>query len=302
MIEEKIKSIAKEAGFENCRITKAKIPNLDKENILSWVNQNLHGGMNWFEKNLDLKLEFKNLGFKVNSVILISLNYLDPEYESIFETEKFNFSRYAVGEDYHEVIKEKAKPILEFLRTEFPNSKFRQGVDSLPVSEKILARESGLGWQGKNTNIIHPDFGSYFFISVILTDLELVEDKMIPDRCGSCTACLDACPTNALFEEYKIDATKCISYLNIEKKTTREENLHSWVYGCDICQEVCPWNFRVATKKKSYTNESKFKIKSIFKEKTISEMQNFSKEEFEFFQKKSAIGRITYEKFLDNFK
>ncbi len=303
MLEEKIKSISLELGFENCRITKAIIPETDKQNILDWVKNGLNGEMSWFEKNLPIKLEFKNLGFEVKSVILLSLNYLDEEYEKVFSKQKIHFSKYAVGEDYHDVIKEKAKPILDYLKKEFPKNFFRQGVDSLPISEKVLAKESGLGWQGKNTNIINPEFGSYFFISAILTDLDLQVDEKISDRCGSCRACMDACPTNAIFDEYKIDATKCISYLNIEKKSKLEqdENLHSWIYGCDICQDVCPWNFRVAKKKNIYTNEPKFKIKSIFKDKPLEEFKNFTKSEFDDYKKKSATSRISFEKFKENF-
>lgn len=303
MLEEKIKSISRELGFENCRITKAIIPEQDKQNILNWVKNGLNGEMTWFEKNLPVKLEFKNLGFEVKSVILLSLNYLDKDYENVFSEQKIHFSKYAVGEDYHDVIKEKAKPILDYLKKEFPKNFFRQGVDSLPISEKVLAKESGLGWQGKNTNIIHPEFGSYFFISAILTDLDLQVDEKIPDRCGSCRACIDACPTNAIFDEYKIDATKCISYLNIEKKSklSDDENLHSWIYGCDICQDVCPWNFRVAKKKNIYTNEPKLKIKTIFKEKPLEEFQNFTESEFDNFKKNSATSRISFEKFKENF-
>jgi epoxyqueuosine reductase len=302
-IQERIKQEAIKLGFDLCRITEAKIPEEDKQNIKHWISENYHGEMKWYEKNLELKFDFKNLGFEVKSVIVLASIYNDSEYEKIFKGHSFKFSKYAVGEDYHSVLRKKSIPLIEFLNFNFPNQKFRFGVDSLPVPEKVLARESGIGWQGKNTNIINPELGSFFFISVILTDVQFFYDAPITDRCGSCRACLDACPTHAIFEEYKIDASKCISYSTIEDKREKFSNdidLAHWIYGCDICQDVCPWNSKVAKKKSVNTKESAFKIRDIFKTKSSEEFLNMSESEFTEFQKSSAVDRISYKMFLRN--
>ena len=301
--QEKIKQEARKHGFDLCRITPAKIPDADIENIKNWIAENYHGDMKWYERNLDLKFDFKNLGFEVNSVIVLATLYQDPEYAAVFENHSFKFSKYAVGEDYHSVLRKKSLPFIKFLESKFPNNKFRFGVDSLPVPEKILARESGIGWQGKNTNIIHPELGSFFFLSVILTNAHFFYDAPIPDRCGTCTACIDACPTGALFEEYKIDASKCISYYTIEDKRakfSKDVKLENWIYGCDICQDVCPWNSKVAKKKGVYTKEVAFHIRDIFKTKSSEAILSMSETEFAEFKKNSASDRISYEMFSRN--
>ncbi|MDX1957240.1 MAG: tRNA epoxyqueuosine(34) reductase QueG [Leptospiraceae bacterium] len=305
MIENKeLESIIFELGFSLFGITKAMIPDQDKSNIEEWISRGLHGEMSWFPKQNSIRLNFENLGFVPKSVIVLGVVYISSEYELIKKKFPFRFTRYAVGEDYHKVIRKKVKPVLNYLKSSFPNHHFRQGVDSLPISEKVLAREAGLGWIGKHTNLINSEIGSYFFLSCILTDLVLEYNSIVADRCGTCTTCLDACPTNALFEPYKIDATKCISYLTIENKKKvfdkdESEKLNQWIYGCDICQEVCPWNKVKQERKGIFSHWKEFSPLSIF-EKDPNDFLNMEEEEFSEWTKKSAVDRISFEQWKRN--
>ena len=293
----KIQSKALDCGFSLFGVVDAVVPERDKENILSWVKQGFSGKMDWYARNQDLRLNLNNLGFTPRSVIVLGALYQDRDYEEVFATKDFKISRYATGKDYHNVLKKMSEPLLKYLRENFPENKFRQGVDSLPVPEKVFAREAGIGWQGKNTNIINENLGSYFFLSVIFTDLQLLADKPVTDRCGTCRACLDACPTGALFEPYKIDASKCISHHTIEDRSeTFSDPVANgkWVYGCDICQEVCPWNRVKAKKREVYTLNEEFKLRQEFKTFTKSDFLEMTEEEFQEFVKDSAMDRITF--------
>ena len=299
-----IKSKALECGFSLFGVADAIVPERDKENILSWVEQGLAGKMDWYARNQDLRLNLNNLGFIPRSVIVLGCLYQDRDYEEVFATKDFKISRYATGKDYHTVLKKMSLPLLKYLRENFPEKKFRQGVDSLPVPEKVFASEAGIGWQGKNTNIINEDLGSYFFLSVILTDLHLLATQPVTDRCGTCRACLDACPTGALFEPYKIDAGKCISHHTIEDRSeTFSDPVANgkWVYGCDSCQEVCPWNRVKAKKKEVYTLNEEFKLREEFKTFTKEDFLEMTEEEFKEFVKGSAMDRITISMWKRNF-
>ncbi|MBM9499462.1 tRNA epoxyqueuosine(34) reductase QueG [Leptospira sp. 201903071] len=291
--------LIEECGFDLFGICEAVIPEEDQRSILAWVEAGKHGKMEWYPKNMDLRLLFKNLGFEPKSVIALGTLYNDLEYDKICKTMSFRFSRYAIGEDYHRVLRKLAGPLLNELAKRFPNHRFRQGVDSLPVPEKILAREAGLGWQGKNTNLIHPEFGSFFFITVILTDLPIsVASIPVKDRCGTCTACIDSCPTGAL-APYQIDAGKCISHHTLEDRSAEIPNTFGWIAGCDICQDVCPWNQVKARKKGIQTKREEFKARSIFKEDPNSILSVDAKG----FEKKfgdSAISRMNFEMFRRN--
>ncbi len=293
----KIQSKALDCGFSLFGVVDAVVPERDKENILSWVKQGFSGKMDWYARNQDLRLNLNNLGFTPRSVIVLGALYQDRDYEEVFANKESKISRYATGKDYHNVLKKMSEPLLKYLRENFPENKFRQGVDSLPVPEKVFAREAGIGWQGKNTNIINENLGSYFFLSVIFTDLQLLADKPVTDRCGTCRACLDACPTGALFEPYKIDASKCISHHTIEDRSDMFPDSVAngkWVYGCDICQEVCPWNRVKAKKREVYTLNEEFKLRQEFKTFTKSDFLEMTEEEFQEFVKDSAMDRITF--------
>ncbi|PJZ52586.1 tRNA epoxyqueuosine(34) reductase QueG [Leptospira adleri] len=291
--------LIEECGFDLYGICEAAIPEEDQKNILTWVKDGKHGKMDWYPKNMDLRLQFSNLGFEPKSVIALGTLYNDPEYDGICKTMSFRFSRYAIGEDYHLVLRRIAKPLVSELKKKFPNHRFRQGVDSLPVPEKVLAREAGLGWQAKNTNLIHPELGSFFFITVILTDLPIsVANVPLKDRCGTCTACIDACPTNAL-TPYRIDAGKCISHHTLEDHSPKISNSFGWIAGCDICQDVCPWNQVKARKKGIQTKREEFRARSVFKENPNS-ILDLDKEGFDRVFGDSAISRMNFEMFRRN--
>lgn len=238
-----VKRLTAEAGFDYCGISKAEFLEEEARNLDHWLNKNYHGKMaymaNYFDKRLDPRLLVEG----AKSVITVILNYF-PE-EELMETD-YKISKYAYGTDYHFVIKDKLKTVLQGIQEEIGEVDARVFVDSAPVMDKAWAKRSGLGWMGKNSNIINRKIGSFFFIGEIICDLELESDGPIKDYCGSCTACIDACPTNAIVEPYKVDGSKCISYLTIELKENIPDEfkgkMENWAFGCDICQDVCPWN------------------------------------------------------------
>lgn len=242
---EKIKSKAGELGFLQVGVAKAR--QLDKEarNLERWLKQGMHGEMsymeNYFEKRIDPSLLFPGC----KSVIMLALNYF-PESQYIHK-EGFKISRYAYGQDYHQVIKSKLKVLTHWLNDTYGNIQLRYFVDSAPVLERDWAKISGISWSGKHTLSIHPKHGSYFFLACVLTDIEFQVDHPINDHCGTCTRCIEACPTDAIHAQgYIVDASRCISYLTIELKNNIPESFSGktkgWIFGCDICQEVCPWN------------------------------------------------------------
>ncbi|MCB1140845.1 MAG: tRNA epoxyqueuosine(34) reductase QueG [Leptospiraceae bacterium] len=290
---------AEKIGFDLYGITEAVIPPDDRKNIESWVDQKLFGVMNWYPDRQEIRLDFKNLGFTPKSILVLGVLYNPFNYKSYMEKFNFKFSKYAIGEDYHKVLRRMGKKLIQIFQDKHPQAKFRQGVDSLPLPEKILGRESGLGWIGKNTCLIHPQKGSFFFLSVILTDLEIHHTKEItPDRCGTCNECIDACPTGAIFEPYKINAGLCISHNTIENKEPIKSSNYHWLYGCDICQDVCPWNEK-AIRKEMFTGKEEFSVSKIF-EKSEEEILNLPEFEFNEWKKNTALNRISYEKFQDN--
>ena len=214
-------------------------PRLEK-----WLMQNHHGEMGYMARNFDKRLDPRKLVPGAKSVVSLLYNY----YPNASQTDKDapKLARYAYGKDYHHVIKDKLFEFMHDIQTEIGAVEGRVFVDSAPVLEKAWAAKSGLGWVGKNTNLIRKHNGSYFFIAELIIDLELAADGAVTDHCGSCTACLDACPTNAFVAPYKLDASKCISYFTIELKDAIPNEVKGqfddWAFGCDICQEVCPWN------------------------------------------------------------
>ncbi len=284
-------------GFSLVGFAPAKLPEADLKNIQAWIAEGRHGSMEWFAKETaqGIRFAFLHLGFVPKTAITLAFVYRSESSESLVSQMQKKVSRYALGDDYHQVLRKKGKSIIRILKSKYPNHHFRQSVDSLPIAEKVLAVESGIGWRGKNTNTIHRDLGSYFFISVILTDLEFSFPNVTKtDHCGTCRLCIDSCPTGAL-EPYKIDSRKCISYQTIEDRDSSElenKGTHSWVYGCDICQEVCPWNERVAKRNQVETTESSFLPKDFWTDPNFLNHSNLSAEEFGSYFKGSAIERI----------
>ena len=238
-----IKNKSIELGFISCGISKSGFLENEIGRFESWLKNNYHGQMSYMERNFDKRMDTRKLVDGSKSVISLLFNYY-PSKE--INNNSFKISKYAYGKDYHFIIKDKLKTLLSSMRNEIGEIDGRVFVDSAPIMEKAWAKKSGLGWIGKNTNLISKKTGSFFFIAEIIVDLELEYDNEVTDHCGSCTACLDACPTDALYEPYKIDASKCISYFTIELKeqfpNDLKKDFNDWIFGCDICQDVCPWN------------------------------------------------------------
>ena len=238
-----IKNKSIELGFISCGISKSGFLENEIGRFESWLKDNYHGQMSYMERNFDKRMDTTKLVAGSKSVISLLFNYY-PSKE--INNDSFKISKYAYGKDYHFIIKDKLKSLLSSMRNEIGEIDGRVFVDSAPIMEKAWAKKSGLGWVGKNTNLISKKTGSFFFIAEIIVDLELEYDNEVTDHCGSCNACLDACPTDALYEPYKIDASKCISYFTIELKdqfpNDLKKDFNDWIFGCDICQDVCPWN------------------------------------------------------------
>jgi epoxyqueuosine reductase len=238
-----IKQEAKRLGFLSCGISKAGFLEEEAPRLEKWLNNNMHGQMSYMENHFDKRLNPTLLVDGAKSVISLLLNYYPSEFQ---KEESYKISKYAYGQDYHFVIKEKLKELLHFIQTEIGEVSGRAFVDSAPILDKAWAAKSGLGWMGKNTNLITQKVGSFYFIAELIVDLELEYDSPTTDHCGSCTACIDACPTEAIVAPYVVDGSKCISYFTIEIKenipTEMKGKFDDWVFGCDVCQDVCPWN------------------------------------------------------------
>lgn len=238
-----IKEIAQALGFDFCGISKAAFLEQEAPRLENWLKKGMQGEMKYMENYFDLRLDPTQLVPDSKSVISLLINYF-PDKKQAPDAPKV--SKYAYGTDYHVVIKQKMKEMVFRMQEKLGNFNARVFVDSAPVLDKTWAQKAGLGWMGKHTNIIHPQKGSFFFLAEIICDLHLEYDHPIKDYCGTCTRCIDACPTDAIVEPYQVDGSKCISYLTIELKNAIPEGFKDqfkdWVFGCDICQDVCPWN------------------------------------------------------------
>ena len=238
-----IKAEAKRLGFLSCGISKAGFLEEEAPRLENWLNQNHHGEMKYMENHFDKRLNPTLLVDNAKSVISLLLNYYPSETQN---SESYKISKYAYGQDYHFVIKEKLKELLHTIQTEIGEVSGRAFVDSAPVLDKAWAAKSGLGWIGKNSNLLTQQIGSFYFIAELVVDLDLEYDYATTDHCGTCTACIDSCPTEAIITPYVVDGSKCISYFTIELKdnipTEMKGKMDDWIFGCDVCQDVCPWN------------------------------------------------------------
>jgi epoxyqueuosine reductase len=238
-----IKAEAKRLGFLSCGISKAGFLEEEAPRLENWLNQNQHGEMKYMENHFDKRLNPTLLVDGSKSVISLLLNYYPSETQN---SDSYKISKYAYGQDYHFVIKEKLKELLYTIQTEIGEVSGRAFVDSAPVLDKAWAAKSGLGWIGKNSNLLTQQIGSFYFIAELIVDLELEYDNATTDHCGTCTACIDACPTEAIVAPYVVDGSKCISYFTIELKENipfeMKGKMDDWMFGCDVCQDVCPWN------------------------------------------------------------
>ena len=295
----KIKSAADALGFLSCGISKADFLEDEAPRLEQWLNQGHHGSMSYMERHFDKRLDPRLLVPGAKSVVSLLLNYHTNKKQT--DTKAPKISRYAYGTDYHFVIKEKLKELMQIIHREIGEVNGRVFVDSAPVMDKAWAAKSGLGWLGKNTNLISKKVGSFFFIAELIIDLELDYDTPVTDHCGSCTACIDACPTDALLQPYQIDGSKCISYLTIELKenipTEFKGQMDNWAFGCDICQTVCPWN-RFATPH----DEPAFEPQEELLNLTKSEWQEMTSVVFNKVFKNSAVKRTKFEGLKRNIK
>ena len=253
-----IKRRASEIGFHNVGIVPAEPLGEERTRLEGWLARGFHGQMSWMAREPDKRTDPCLLFPEARSVIVATLNYFtDHQHED--NNKKGKLSRYSWGDDYHDVVREKLSELLAWIRTQEPAAEGKICVDTSPMMDKAWAVRAGLGWLGKHSNLITTEVGSWVFIGEILLNLELEYDtQTVDDYCGTCTACLDACPTNAIVEPYVVDSRKCISYATIELRDENlpdetAANLNGWLYGCDICQDVCPWN-----RFEAQTTESRF--------------------------------------------
>jgi epoxyqueuosine reductase len=288
---------AKKLGFLDCRVAKADFLESEAHHFEEWLSSGYHGSMAWLEKNLDLRLDPRKLVPGAKSVVVLNYNYA-PHSEEL-QTEVPKIARYAVGRDYHKVVKKKLKVLLQQLRESLGPIEGRAFVDSAPVHERAWAEKSGLGWIGKNSLLLSKKAGSYFFLAVLIIDLDLPADTPVTDHCGSCTRCIDACPTDAIIQDKVIDSNRCISHMTIELKERIDEEylnkLEGWAFGCDICQEVCPWN-RFSTPHSEPDFLPHPELKSMNKE----DWMELSEEVFEDRLGNTPLKRAGYSRFLDN--
>lgn len=270
-------------GFNFCGIAKAEFLNEDAKRLENWLNKGLHGKMRYMENHFDLRVNPQKLVPNAKSVITLMQNYYPTDFSN---NKKIKISKYAYGKDYHDIIRNKLKELLQTLNHEIGAIEGRGFVDSAPVLERAWATKSGLGWVGKNGNLISKQSGSFFFIATLIVDIELIYDNpFLKDYCGTCTKCIDACPTEAILPNKVINGSKCISYYTIELKDALiDENMKgkfdNWMFGCDTCQDVCPWN-----RFSSPTNEKQFT--------PIPEILNFTTQQWE---------ELTEESFKNIFK
>ena len=239
-----IKDHAKRLGFLSCGISNAGFLEDEAPRLEQWLRQGHHGSMSYMERNFDKRLDPTKLVPGAKSVVSLLYNYFPKESQSDKTAPKI--SKYAYGKDYHTVIKDKLFELMHLLQEEVGEINGRVFVDSAPVLDKAWAAKAGLGWIGKHTNLISKQAGSFYFIAELIMDLSLEQDAPVTDHCGSCTACIDACPTQAIVAPYQVDGSKCISYFTIELKEAIPQEVKgqfdNWAFGCDVCQDVCPWN------------------------------------------------------------
>jgi epoxyqueuosine reductase len=297
-IAQQIKEEAYRLGFEHVGFSKANFLEEEAPRLEQWLTNNYHGKMaymeNWFDKRLDPRL----LVDDAKTVISLLLNYYPPQMQNM---EAPQISKYAYGRDYHFVIKEKLKELLHFIQENVGDVNGRAFVDSAPVLDRAWAKKSGLGWIGKNGNLINTKSGSFYFIAELIIDLDLPTDAPIRDYCGTCTRCIDACPTEAIIAPKIVDGSKCISYFTIELKeqipSSYKGKLDNWAFGCDTCQDVCPWN-----RFSKPTNEKDFIPHDNRLSWSREEWEEITEEVFKKVFKESPLGRAGYQKVKDNFK
>ena len=287
---ELIKNEAKRLGFISCGVNRAEFLEDEAPRLEKWLKMNMHGEMKYMENYFEKRLDPSKLVGDAKSVISLAYNYYPKDLQN---KEAPKVSKYAYGMDYHYVIKEKLIFFLSFIKDKIGDVNGRAFVDSAPILEKAWASKSGIGWVGKNSNLITKQVGSFYFLAELIVDLELDYDGIESDHCGECTACIDSCPTQAIVEPYVVDGSKCISYFTIELKENIpnefKEKFEDWIFGCDICQDVCPWN-----KFSKPHKEPLFQSTSELMKMSRDEWNEITKETFNKIFKNSAVKRTGY--------
>jgi len=286
-----IKQKALELGFSAIGISKAECLEKESKQLKEWINKSFHGEMQYMENHFEKRVDPRKLVEGAKSVISVLYNYYPKEQQ---KKDTYQISKYAYGRDYHYVLKEKLHRLYDFINNEIHETNGRAFVDSAPVMDKVWAARSGLGWIGKNTNLISKELGSFVFIGELILDLELNDSNLpIKDYCGNCTKCIEACPTGAL-KPYQLDARKCISYLTIEKKGELPPEFkgkwNDWIFGCDICQDVCPWNSKARPH-----NNPQFKLTEKFQYLKKEDWEKLDKTRFKKIFKNSPVQRTRFE-------
>ena len=287
-----IKQKAGELSFSDCRIAKSEYLAEEAEKLESWLKKGFQGKMSYLEKHFETRLNPSLLVEGAKSVICFSYNYF-PEH--LQNADSYRIAKYAYGEDYHAVIKDKLQELVQEIQKKTGQFSYRIFTDSAPIMERIWAQKAGLGWIGKNSLLISKQKGSFFFLAEIVCDLELVYDEPFrTDHCGTCTRCIDACPTQALTAPHIIDSRRCISYLTIELKDAIEDTfrgkMQDWIFGCDICQDVCPWN-----RFSQPHSEPCFHPKEEIISYTKTDWENLDEETFRKIFKNSAVKRTKFQ-------
>ena len=286
-----IKQKALELGFDEVGISKAEFLSDEAKKLELWLNQGKHGEMSYMANHFDLRTDPSKLVPGAKSVISLSYNYFTEAYQEDLSAPKI--SKYAYGRDYHKVVRKKLKTLLQWIQEEIGEVDGRAFVDSAPIMERVWAQKGGLGWIGKNSLLLTKGKGSYFFLAELIVDLELDCDGPVKDYCGTCTKCIDACPTDAIYAPYQLDGSKCISYLTIELKdkipNDFKDKMGNWMYGCDICQEVCPINSRA-----QQHQETQFNPKAELLAKDRKEWEEITEEIFEKLFEGSPVKRTKF--------
>lgn len=286
-----VKKLAADLGFQFCGISKAEFLEDEAPRLEEWLKRGYQGKMAYLDNHFDKRLDPTLLVPDAKSVVSLVYNYFPKE--TLGNKDNFKIAKYAYGEDYHFVIKDKLKQLIQLLQQQIGEINGRAFVDSAPVMERAWAQRSGVGWVGKNSLLLNRSAGSYFFLAELIVDIELEVDSPVKDYCGTCTACMDACPTDAIPEPYVVDGSKCISYFTIELKDQIPESVkgkfENWMFGCDICQDVCPWN-RFATPH----NEPRFEPKSELSELNNQDWKELTEDVFQKLFRKSAVKRTGF--------
>tara|TARA_B100000530_G_scaffold333193_1_gene280789 strand:+ start:391 stop:1317 length:927 start_codon:yes stop_codon:yes gene_type:complete len=300
-LTQKIKKVAKDFSFSHIGIAEAKTYKEDYTYLNNWIQNGYHASMHWIENRMAERSNILEYYPNAESVIIVTQNYYTGNTSSSKGIGKF--SNYAWGDDYHVVIKKKLYELLAEIKGYDPELDGIVCVDTSPIMEKAWAQRAGIGWIGKHTNLITKDIGSWFFLGSIIINKKLEYDNFYEqDLCGTCTACIDDCPTGAIIDAYQLDSNKCISYLTIEHRgdlpDEYQDKLDGWIYGCDICQETCPWNKKFA----EVTNADEFEPRDGVKNKSLKDWSNMSEEEYKKIFKKSAVKRTKYSGLMRNIK